>query len=281
MGDVRKHENKKRWYRCRCCCHCHIQNIACPTIVQLYREENKYKEQCVYICLSTLLVVAIICILEEGQNCLDTSGSETVWWVTHVDGVVLSTELLSELRLGRELELSRNGVVGLAEDLDTSTLQVVTGSQLGAGTTTERDRCGTTGRTLRKRVHDEHLNGTGGCSWEIKRELDLPAMVRRKLGHDDEASDLTVLVGGVVVLAMSLILPWVNICEMDLLALAVCQPVLDTAVNLLLDLGWYWCAERVIVHLDTFLARVTDLALDVVIVHSGIVARIQTLFGSD
>ena len=107
-----------------------------------------------------LLVVAIICILEEGQDCLDTSRSETVWWVTHVDGVVLGTKLLSELRLGCKLELSGDGVVGLAENLDTSTLQVVTGSQLGAGTTTECDRSGTTGRTLRERVHDEQLNGT-------------------------------------------------------------------------------------------------------------------------
>lgn len=152
-----------------------------------------------------------------------------------IDWVILSTQLLSELTLVRQLQLGRNGVVGLGQNLHAGALQIVAWSELRCGTTTECDRGRSCCRSSLQRVQDQQLNGTRGSTREIERELDLPPVIRRELGQDDKTRDLAILGGGVMVLSVFHILPGVHIREMDLLALAVLEPVLNPLIDLLLD----------------------------------------------
>lgn len=126
-------------------------------------------------------------------------------------------------------------MVGLGQNLHTSTLQIVTWGEFRHGTTTECDRGGSRRSRCLQRVQDEQLDPSRWSTWEVERELDLPAVIRRELGQDDETADLAILGGCVVVLSVCHILPRVHVCQMDLLALAVLEPILDSLVDLLLD----------------------------------------------
>ena len=130
-------------------------------------------------------------------------------------------------------------------------------------------------------MHDQVLDRTVWGAGEVERKLDLPAVIGRQLRHDDKAGDGAVLRDAVVVLAMGYILPWVNVCQVDLFAFTAVQPVLDALVDFLPDLHARRCAEWDVVDLDAFLFRVADLALQVGVVHRRVVAGIETLLGSD
>jgi hypothetical protein len=144
-----------------------------------------------------------------------------------IDRVRVSTELLSELALVDEVQVVGDGVVGLAEHLDAGTLEVVAWCEAARRTTAEGDACGTNCRKCLEGVDDGGLDGTGWGAGEVKGELDLPAVLGRELGEDDEASNLTLLGKSVVVLPVRHILLRVHVCEMDLLALSLpaVQPV--------------------------------------------------------
>jgi hypothetical protein len=60
-----------------------------------------------------------------------------------IDRVRVSTKLLSELALVNEVQIVGNGVVCLAEHLDTGTLKVVAWGEAARRTTAECDACGT------------------------------------------------------------------------------------------------------------------------------------------
>ena len=200
-----------------------------------------------------------------------------------IDRIRVGTEFLSELALVDEVQFVGNGVVGFAENLDTGTLEVVAWGEAARRTTAECDACGTNCRKCLEGVDDSGLNGTGWGAREVKGELDLPAVLRRELGEDDEAGNFTLLGEGVVVLPVGHILPRVHVCEVDLLALGLpaLQPVRNTLVDLGFHLFWELVADRNVMYLDTLLLCMTDLALHVGILEALDVVRVKALLGSD
>jgi hypothetical protein len=200
-----------------------------------------------------------------------------------IDRVRMSAELLSELALVDEVQVVGNGVVGLAEHLDTGTLKVVAWGEAARCTTAEGDACGTDCRKCLEGVDDSGLDGARWGAGEVKGELDLPAVLGRELSEDDEASNLTLLGKSVVVLPVRHILPRVHVCEMDLLALGLpaVQPVGDALVDLGFQLFRELGADRNVMNLDALLLRVTDLALHVGVLKALDVVRVQALLGCD
>jgi hypothetical protein len=196
-----------------------------------------------------------------------------------INRILHRPELLAEFALLGQPELRGDGVVRAAEHLEPRALEVMPGGQLLRGAAAERGRGGAGVGAGLEGVEDELLDAARGRPGEVEGELDLPAVLGRELGEDDEAADGLVLGDGVVVLSVGFVLPGVDVGEVDLLALAVGEPVFDALIDLLADFIRGRGADGDVVDFDAFLFGVADLALDVGVFVGGEVARVDTLLG--
>lgn len=124
-----------------------------------------------------------------------------------INRILHRPELLAEFALLGQPELRGDGVVRAAEHLEPRALEVMPGGQLLRGAAAERGRGGAGVGAGLEGVEDELLDAARGRPGEVEGELDLPAVLGRELGEDDEAADGLVLGDGVVVLSVGFVLP--------------------------------------------------------------------------
>jgi hypothetical protein len=200
-----------------------------------------------------------------------------------IDRIGLGAQLLSELALVDEVQVVRDGVVGLAENLDASALEVVAGSEAARRTAAESDAGGADGCDSLQGMDDGGFDGTGGGAREVESELDLPAVFGCELCKDDETCDFTLLGRCVVVLPVRHVLPGVHVCQVNLLALGLpaVQPVGDTLVDLRLQVIREVLSKLDVMNLDALLFCMADLALHLRILETLDVVGIKALFGSN
>jgi len=169
------------------------------------------------------------------------------------------------------MEGGGKAVIGFLESDDPESTNVIYTVEFGRGTSSESSTSDPNLAHFPDDMGEDVLDRSERGTREFQRPLNLESVRSRELSEDDHSADLARRVSSVEVFSMNFVIPWPDGGQMNLGTLPTTFPILNSLIDLLLDLGVHQAFD--IGKLNTALFSTVDLLPQVPVALLGISLR--------